>query len=429
MSERKVVITGIGLTTPLGKNVEENWKNIKEMKTGIAHYPVDELPKFFQYMGKVAQLEIPNDIPRKLLGQMKFLNRGSLFGFSAAHEALSQSRSNISGIFPDRRALYIASGDLSKVGYEFMYPAIKDCASNSGKKVDYEKLNKSTMNKVNPFFLLESLLNNLFSFLSAYLAFMGPNTSLASLSPCGGHALELAYTSIKQNRADIALAVAYGNWITEIPLYELEGLGMLSKCKSGIHSYRPFDKNRDGFIPGEGGSAILLEAAEIAKKNGTRILGKIKGFGNCIEFSSYQGISVPTKVSERSILLAMEESGRDFKDLAFIIPHGSGTQKGDRSELRSIKVVIDDEKRDIPVCGMKPYTGHMGATSDITDVIFGIKAVKEKFAPATLNFHETEKEFSELRISNAHQRCEKDLFLSVSYGLGGQSSSVVVEVY
>ncbi len=426
--EREVVITGMGLITSLGKNVKENWENLKEMKTGIGHYPVDGLPEFFQYVGKAAQFDIPQDIPHKLLGQMKFLNRGALLGFCSAYEAISQSRMDISDIPPNRRALFIASGDFTKLGYDFMYPATKDGTNGKWQEMDYEKLNNSMQSKVNPFFLLESLSNNLFSFLSAYIEFMGPNTSLASLSPCGGNALELTYRSIKQNKADVGLAVGYGSWINDIPLYELEGLGILSKCKSGTRSYRPFDKSRDGFIAGEGGAAIFLEVAEIAEQRGRKALGKIKGFGNCIEFSSDERIGVPSKVSKRSMLSALKEAECDMEELAVIIPHGSGTQKGDRSELRSIMDVLDEKKADIPAAGLKPYTGHMGAASDIAEVIFGINTVTDKIVPATLNFHETEKEFSDLRISGSHRKCDKNSFLSISYGIGGQSSSVVVEV-
>ena len=427
MKEREVVITGVGFITPLGKTVAENWENVKQMKTGIAHYPARNRPKFFQYMGKIKDLDIPAHIPPKLLGQMKFLNRGSLLGLIAAYEALSRSGEYILKIPPERRALYIASGDFTKLGYDFMYPAIKSSTDESWKKIDHEKLNISTMNKVNPFFLLESLLNNLFSFLSAYTEFKGQNTSLASLSPCGGHALELAYRTIKQDRADIAMAVGYGNWITEIPLYEIEGLGILSECKSGIRSFRPFDKNRDGFITGEGGAAILLESAEAAKKNRTEILGKIRGFGNCIESPS-KGFGVPSKVVKRSILKALDEGNCGLNDLAFLILHGSGTQKGDRSELRSVIDVFNSRGTETPICGLKPYTGHMGATSDLADIIIGIHGLREKIVPATLNFHQVEREFSGLRISSNHQKCEKGRFLAVSYGLGGQSSSVIVDI-
>jgi len=429
MSDREVVITGLGLTAPLGKNVGENWSNVTSMRTGIIHDPDDDLPNFLQYMGKVSEYELPRDIHPKLMGQMKFLNRGALLGFCAASEAVSHSRDSIQNTVPGRRALYVASGDHTKIGYEFMYPAIKDSMDKNWTSVDYPTLNESALNKVNPFFLLESLNNNLFSFLSAFIEFMGPNTSLASLSPCGGNALELAYRSIKQNRADVALAVGYGNWITEIPLYELEGLGILSKCKNGVQSFKPFDRKRDGFIPGEGGAAILLESAETAKSGENNILGKIREFANCSEVSSDQTFTVPEEVSKQSILNVLEEASSTIDELAFIIPHGSGTQKGDRSELASLMSIFNKEQADVPLCGLKPYTGHMGAASDIAEIIFGINALKEKTIPVTLNFRETEKKFSDLRISDAPRTCDKNRFLSVSYGIGGQSSSVIVEVY
>jgi 3-oxoacyl-[acyl-carrier-protein] synthase II len=429
MSEREVVITGLGLTAPLGKSVEENWNNVKSIKTGIVHDPKNDLPKFLQYAGKVSEYELPQDIPPKQIGQMKFLNRGAVLGFCAACEAVSHSQNSVKNTDPGRRALYVASGDHTKVGYDVMYPAVKDSTDKNWESVDQVKLNNATLNKVNPFFLLESLHNNLFSFLSAFLEFMGQNTSVASLSPYGGNALELAYRSIKQNRADIALAVGYGNWITEIAMYEIEGLGILSRCKQGIQSFKPFDKNRDGFIPGEGGSAILLEAADTAEKRGANVLAKIKGVENCIEFSSRHKFSVPQKVIKRNILSVLEETACEIEDLAFIILHGSGTRKGDRSELQSLVDIHCDKNADIPLCGLKPYTGHMGAASDIAEIIFGINAVKEGTVPATLNFHGTEKEFSDLRLSASPQKCDKNKYLSVSYGVGGQSSSVIVEVY
>ncbi len=124
----------------------------------------------------------------------------------------------------------------------------------------------------------------------------------------------------------------------------------------------------------------------------------------------------------------MKEARCSVDDLAFIVPHGSGTKKGDRSELQSIIDILGNNHEDVPICGLKPYTGHIGAASDIAEVIFGINAVREKIVPATLNFHETEKEFSHLKISNSSQSCEKNHFLSLSYGVGGQSSSVIVEV-
>jgi 3-oxoacyl-[acyl-carrier-protein] synthase II len=283
------------------------------------------------------------------------------------------------------------------------------------------------MDKVNPFFLLESIANNLFSFLSAVFEFMGPSTSLASLSPCGAHALELACRKISTAEADIALAVGCGNWITEIPMYEMDGLGILSKCRQGSASFRPLDRARDGFIPGEGGAAILLEDKERAEARGALILAEIKGHGNCIEFPQGKGLSVPEQVSKNSIAAALEEGAVDARDLAFICPHGSGTRKGDRSELASISQIMGEPENGVPICALKAYTGHMGAASDICEVILGITAINEGIVPGTLNFSRTDGAFEGMRISASALEAKGRYFLSVSYGIIGQCSSVMVE--
>jgi 3-oxoacyl-[acyl-carrier-protein] synthase II len=377
--------------------------------------------------GEVKGFERLNGVPSKMAGQVRFLNRGSVLGFEAAREAVEKSNIDLSTIPRERRSLFVASGDLTQVGYEFMHPALKDATKRAQKGADLSVLNKSTMDKVNPFFLLESISNNLFSFLSAVFEFMGPNTSLASFSPCGAQALELAFRKIHSGEADVAMAVGCGCWITEVPMYEMEGLGILSRCRHGQASFRPLDRARDGFIPGEGGAAILVEDNEQAKARGARILGELKGFGNSIEFTQGKGLSVPERISKNSIDAALEEGGIDSGDLAFICPHGSGTRKGDHSELNSIAEILGPQINSIPVCALKAYTGHMGAASDICELILGIAAINEGIVPGTLNFSKTDAAFEGMGISASTREARGRSFLSVSYGVIGQCSSVLVE--
>jgi 3-oxoacyl-[acyl-carrier-protein] synthase II len=427
MADRKVVVIGVGLVTPLGVGVEENWTHVRDLKTGISRYRENHVPDWLGYYGKVKSLELPS-IPPALASQMKFLNRGAVLGFVAASEAMRQIELAKASISPGRRALYIAAGDFSRIGYEYLHPVTGEEAGRAWEAVEIERLNQNALTRVNPFFLLESINNNLFSFLSAYYEFRGPNTSLATLSPYGSQALELACHSVRSGKADVALAVGYGNWIDEIPVYELEGLGLLSRCEGGAASFRPFDRSRDGFIPGEGGAAVLLAAAEFAQSCGGTVLATVGGGGNCIEFLDGRVFSVPPRVTERSMRMALEESQREVGDLGFIIGHGSGTSKGDRSELKSLLELTAVAPSPVPVCALKAYTGHMGAASDLAEVILGIKGADQGIVPATLNFIETEKEFSGLLISGTHQSCRRDSFLSVSYGLGGQSSALVLSV-
>jgi len=426
-SRRQVVVTGTGLVTPLGMGVEANWKGLLAGRTGIERHERAGLPEYLQFFGQVNGLERPNGVPGNMAGQVRFLNRGAVLGFEAAREAVEISNIDLSTVPRERRSLVIASGDLTKVGYEFMHPAFKDATKHVEKGADLSILNKSVMNKVNPFFLLESISNNLFSFLAAVFEFMGPNTSLASLSPCGAHALELAWRKISAGEADVALAVGCGCWITEIPMYEMDGLGILSRCRHGEASFRPLDRARDGFIPAEGGAAILLEEKERAEARGARILAEIKGFGNCIEVPQAKSLSVPEQISKNSINAALEDGAVDWRDLAFICPHGSGTRKGDRSELKSIAQIMGGPKDEVPVCALKAYTGHMGAASDICEVILGIEAINEGCVPGTLNFSKTEAVFEGMGISASAKQARGRRFLSVSYGIIGQCSSVLVE--
>jgi len=429
-SERDVVITGMGLITPLGRSLDENWRSLKAGMTGIDRHPREGAPLSLEYCGRVSGLNALADLPGKLVSQTRFLNRGSLLGFEAAREAMRLADLNPDAVLPERRALYVASGDLTNVGCAFMHPAMRDEAVRDGEEAgafDFERFNKAVLDRVNPFFLLESIHNNLFSFLSAAVRFMGPNTSMASLSPCGSHALELAARSIADGDADVALAVGCGCWLSDVSLHEMRGLGILSACREGARSFRPFDRERDGFIPAEGGAAVLLEPAGSAEKRGARIWGRIEGFGNRMESAISRGVGVPAQVGRGSMLMALEEAGCGLQDLAFISPHGSATVKGDRAELRAVAEILGDSGLRLPVCGLKPYTGHMAAASDIAEVIFGLMAVCDGMAPGTPNFEKAEREFDSLRISASHRAVEKSRFLSTSYGILGESSSVVVE--
>jgi 3-oxoacyl-[acyl-carrier-protein] synthase II len=138
-------------------------------------------------------------------------------------------------------------------------------------------------------------------------------------------------------------------------------------------------------------------------------------------------LSVPERISKNSINAALEEGAIDAGDLAFICPHGSGTRKGDRSELNSIAEILGSQMNRVPVCALKAYTGHMGAASDICELILGIEAINEGIVPGTLNFSKTDAAFEGMGISASTREARGRSFLSISYGVIGQCSSVLVE--
>lgn len=375
--------------------------------------------------GRVENVALPADIPDSVLGQARFLNRGALLGICATHDAVCQAAIPAS-VVPRRRALYLATGDYTKLGYEFLYPATRAASGGRGGFFDREALNLAAIERISPFFLLESLHNNPFSFLTAAFDFMGPGTTLASQSPSGSTAVELACRTIRAGRADVAVAIGCGSWVNEVPLVELAELGLLSRGSRGVCSYRPFDRRRDGFLAGEGGAAIVLEAEERARARGAEIFARVEGVGSAIEPSPR--LRVPNLVTLRAMGLALADAGRSTSDLGFVCTHGSGTRKGDQSELASLQALLGGDAKTVPACALKPYTGHMGAASDVAEVILGIMAASSGVVPGTLNFERSELPLARVRIAASGQPCVRPLLLAVSYGIGGQASAIVLSV-
>ena len=424
MDEQTVAITGMGLVTALGRGVDANWAAVEAGRTALAPAADPDLPAWLQCFARIEGVALPEDLPTKLLSQSKFLNRGGVLAVLAALEAAGQAALP-EAIPPGERCIYVATGDHTQVGYEFLYPATKEASGGRWQEADAEKLNKATIEKVTPFFLLEALNNNPFSFLTALFNFMGPGTSLASLSPCGAQALEMCARNVRHGRAKMALAVGSGSWLNGVTLFELSHLGLLSKARRGPASFRPLDRRRDGFLPGEGAAALVLEPLEQARERGAAVLGLVRGEGASTDTAP--GLALPDRVAARSMAGALADAGWTVADLGFVSPHGSGTAKGDRAELRAVAETLGGRRADVPLCALKPYTGHMGAASDLAEVILGVRAAAAGVVPGTLHFESADPEFGVLKISARPQPCARPRLLSISYGLGGQSSAVAVE--
>jgi 3-oxoacyl-[acyl-carrier-protein] synthase II len=416
----KVAITGMGLLTPLGRGPEQSWNTLADGSNSLTRDPEGDGPEWMRWAGRVDEVELPENLPRSILSQTRFLNRGGRLGLTAAHDALTQAGSTEHSS-SERRALFLATGDLTAADCESLHPATS--LATNGNLVDRKRLNRETIARVNPFFLLEGLANNPYSVLAAVFEFEGPGTTLASQSPAGAQALDLAYRSVTGGRSDLALVVGCGSWLSMVPRFEMAGLGLLSRCRDGGRSYRPFDRRRDGFIVGEGAAALVFETEDSARARGATIHATVESTSSGLEPAP--GLGVADQVTTRCMDLALEGAGLTTRSLGFVCPHGSGTRKGDGSEGASLAAILNGNPG-LPICALKPYTGHMGAASDIAEVILGILGTSKGIVPATPNFDTGDPNFEGLSISASSQACTQPRFLSISYGLGGQSVSVVV---
>lgn len=426
MGPLEIAVTGMGLVTPLGRCVGENRDGVAEGKTGVKCRGPESWPACMRFHGAVEDVPLPEAIPPKTQSQMRFLNRGALLGFAATVEAVRGAAVDLSSIPVNRRALYMGTGDYTLVGYSFMHQAVKEASKGGFRSLDQARLNRSALSNVNPFYLLESIANNPFSFISAWFECMGPGTSLSFDSPSGLNALDLACRALSQGRADAAIALGCGSWVNEATKNEMQGLGILSHGREGAASFRPFDRRRNGFFPGEGGAAVFLETLSSARARGAGVWGVVRGIGNALDVGVGPCSSIPPARPGHSVALALEQSDTAVECLSFICPHASATHRGDAAEMEALAGLARGGHLP-PIVGLKPYTGHMGAASDLGEVILSILAARAGLVPPTPHLVEVEKTYAHLPFTTGCQTVGLGPFLSVSNGIGGQSVAVVVE--
>jgi 3-oxoacyl-(acyl-carrier-protein) synthase len=424
VNERMPAITGVGAISSLASTLEQHWTRILQRETGIRALGGEDLPRGLRYAGRVDDDALPVDTPSDVLKQGRLISPSSRLGLRAVDEAVRGSGLDLFGIAPARKALYIGSADYSKSGYSDFYPSLREAGADG--VVDAERVNRGALHTVDPFFLLQALTNNLVAFVSRRYQLQGPNTTLASHSPCGLQALDLAVRSLLQDQADVAIVVGTCVWSRFVSLFDLDALGQLSRCRAGWSSFRPFDGRRDGFIAGDGAAALVLERPEQARARGARVLGRVRSVASFTDVSETGGLGVSIETIRRTVTTALDAAGLRPKDLAFITPHGLGTRKGDRIELSALATILDADHAATPISGMKPYTGYLGAASDLAEIAIAIIGLTNGLAPATLNFRTPEAGFEQLDIITEHRRVRARHVVSMSQGFGGQSLAVVL---
>lgn len=426
MSEPIVAITGMGVISSLAPSLDGHWQRLLEGATGIREIGGESAPPALRYAGRLEDVVLPADTPPEVLKQGRLISQSSRYGLQAVDEAMRSSGLDLSPIDPSRRALYIGAADYSKAAYRDFYAACREGGVAPGDALDVERVNRATLHTVDPFVLLVGLTNNLVAFVSRRYQLQGPNTTLASHSPCGAQALELAVRSLVQDQADVAIVVGTCVWSPFVSLFDLDALGLLSQCRDGAASFRPFDGKRDGFIAGDGAAALVLEPLPRARARKARVRGSVRGLAGFTDGAATGSLGVSVETAHRALSAALDEAGVRPKELAFISPHGSGTRRGDRVELAAIAGLLDDDRAAVPISGLKPYTGHMGAASDLAEVALALAALDHGLALATPNFRSPEAGFEDVDIVTAHRPVTARHVLSMSQGLGGQSLAVVL---
>ncbi|PAV29605.1 beta-ketoacyl-[acyl-carrier-protein] synthase II [Virgibacillus profundi] len=403
--KRRVVVTGTGVVSPLGNDIETLWDNIKKGKSGIKRLESDE---FKDINTKIAGYIDDFDSEKYL--EAKEIKRYDLFtqyGYAAAMQALEQSKVNLDKVDKDRVGIYIGSG---AGGLQTLLDNHKTMLEKGAKRVSP--------------FLIPMAINNMVSGLVAIkTGFRGPSFAVVSACATSNHAIGEAYFNIAHGYSDAILAGGAEATIT--PLY-FAGFSkmraMSTKNDTPERASRPFDLDRDGFIMSEGAGVLFLEEYEHAKKRGATILGEIIGYGSTTD--AYHITAPDYQGAAKAMKLAIERAEIQPEDVDYINAHGTSTPAGDISETKAIKEAFGESAYDLKVSSTKSMAGHLFGAAGAVEAIITLKSMAESIFPPTINLENPDPECDLDYVENKAVEGNINLALSNGFGFGGHNAVI-----
>ena len=410
--ERRVVITGLGAITPIGNNAEEFWKGIKEGKCGI-----DEITHFDTTNYKVklaAEVKGYNAEEHFDKRNAKRLDRYSQFAIVAAKEAWQDSKLDKETENMERVGVILGSGI---GGLE----TIERESSN---------LFAKGPDRVSPMFIPMSIVNMAAGNVAIELGIKGESISMVTACATGTHCIGESFHMIKHGYQDIVLAGGTEAPITPMGISGFTNIKALSQATDKNRASIPFDKERSGFVMGEGAGVIILEELEHALKRGAKIYAEIVGYGAT---SDAYHITSPAPGGEggaRAMKIAMTEAGAKPEEITYINAHGTSTHLNDLGETQAIKTAFGEEaSKKVMVSSTKSHTAHLLGAAGGVEAIVCAKAIEEGFVPATINYKVPDEECDLDIVPNEGRKVDVKYAMSNSLGFGGHNASILLKKY
>lgn len=407
----RLVITGMGAVTPVGIGVDEYWKNLTEGKCGvekITRFDTTELP--VKIAAEVKDFEAEKYMPKKLVREMDVFMQ---YGYAAAMEAIEQAGEPAAD--PERMGIVVgtALGGISPIA------ETQDGVSRGEHK------------KVSPRFVPKIIGNEAAAQVAIAKGYCGPSLTVSTACSSGGDAISTACMLLMSGQADAVLAMGTESALSPLFILGLSSAHALSTNNDDPQgASRPFDRDRDGFVIGEGGGALIIETEENAKKRGAEILAEVAGFSNCTD--GYH-VTSPHPEGIGAIFCmkkAVENAGLQPEDVDYINTHGTSTPVGDPIETSAVTELFGDHAKDMAVTSTKGATGHMMAAGGITESIACIQAIRTGIIPPTLNLENLDEKCEKLNyVSGKAIQKEVRVAMSNSFGFGGQNSSVIFKKF
>ena len=407
--EKRVVVTGLGAITPIGNNVDETWTGIKERKCGI-----DEITLFdtTNFKTKLAA-EIKDYDPLKYFEtkQAKRLDRSSQLAIIAAREAVKMSGITKENTNFDRVGIFVSSG----IG------GLKTIQDQC--EINFEKGNR----RVSPMFIPMSIANMPAGNISIEFGFKGESMGIVTACASSTHAIGEAYKTIKLGEEDVIVAGGTEAAICEVGIAGFENMKALSTEINKNRASIPFDKERNGFVMGEGAGILVLEELEHALKRGAKIYGEIIGFGATTDAYHITSPCPDGECGAKAMVRAIENAKITPDKIDYINAHGTSTHLNDLTETMAIKKAFGKSADSVMISSTKGNVGHLLGAAGAVEAIFCIKALEEQVVPPTINYKEKDEECNLNIVSNDIKKANLKIVMSNSLGFGGHNSSIIMK--
>lgn len=419
---RRVVVTGLGIVSPFGRGVDFNWKNILEGKSGIRQiegFDLKDIPVHIAGQVPFGKEENQFD-PDTVMApkDQKKVDKFILYGLAAGSDAIEDS-----GWKPESDEDQFRSGVMMGSGI-------------GGLQVIYDNsiaFNENGMKRISPFFIPSCLINMVSGNLSIKYGFKGPNHACVTACSTGTHAIGDAANIIARGDADVMVA---GGAESAVNAIALAGFARMKAVTSDFNdrpteASRPWDKDRSGFVMGEGSGALVLEELEHAKARGAKIYAEIVGYG--MSGDAYHITAPSGDGAYRAMKMAADhakEHGVELSDINYINAHGTSTPAGDVGEAQAVRRLFGDEVKNLSMSSTKSAIGHLLGAAGAVEAVLSIMALKDQTCPPTLNLNNVEEEIADFDLVplKAKKRPIKAA-MSNSFGFGGTNSSLVFKKF
>jgi len=409
LSRRRVVITGLGLVTPLGLNVNETWEGILAGRSGISTVDTFDVSDFsVRFSGLVRGFDVSQHMPAKEARKMDpFIH----YGIAAANEALADSGIEITGENATRIGVSIGSGIGGLGSIEKAHKALLDGGPR----------------KISPFFVPSSIINMAAGNLSIMHGISGPNVCIVTACTSGTHNIGEAARLIAYGDADVMFAGGTEAATTPLGLGGFAAARALSTRNDDPQTAsRPWDKDRDGFVLGDGAGILILEELEHAKKRGADIYAEIVGYGMSADAHHMTQPAEGGDGARRCMMNALNDAGLNPEDVQYVNAHGTSTPAGDKAETWAIKGAFGSHVQRLAVSSTKSMTGHLLGAAGGIEAVFSVLAIRDQVAPPTINQFTPDPECDLDYVPNEARQMSITTAISNSFGFGGTNGTIAI---